>query len=221
MKRLRSLLLHNLGWKLLSLLIALALWAVVATEPELATFVTVPLEYRNLPDQLEISSEPATALSLELRGPAGELRNLGERGFQPAVVLEMGGMQPGQHTFTIASANVRLASGVRLVRAIPNQVRYTFDRRMESEVPIRVRFAGEGARGFVIARHSVEPSTVHIVGPAGRVRRITSAVTDLVDLTNAAGSSEFRVNAYVDDSYVRIVSSPQVTVSVTMKKQGE
>jgi hypothetical protein len=51
------------------------------------------------------------------------------------------------------------------------------------------------------------------------VARITSVVTDRVDVSSVVGSSEFRVNAFVEDPYVRFVGSPQVTVSVTMKKR--
>jgi len=42
------LLTRNLGWKLLSLLIALALWVAVAREPQLATSLTIPVEFRNM-----------------------------------------------------------------------------------------------------------------------------------------------------------------------------
>ena len=41
---------HNFGWKLLSLGIAVVIWAVVASEPELSTFATAPVEYKNLPE---------------------------------------------------------------------------------------------------------------------------------------------------------------------------
>ena len=61
-----------------SLAIAVTIWASVASEPELATFATVRLEYRNLPEDLEIASHPVTSITLELRGPSGELRGLGE-----------------------------------------------------------------------------------------------------------------------------------------------
>jgi hypothetical protein len=64
---------HNFGWKLLALAIAVVLWAVVASEPELSEYATVRLEYRNLPDDLEIGSDPVSQVSLELRGPSGEL----------------------------------------------------------------------------------------------------------------------------------------------------
>src|SRR5262245_31252428 len=111
---LRGLLINNLAWKLLSLVVAVLIWALVASEPELATFATVRLEYRNLPDELEISSEPVTSVVLELHGSSGDLRGIGET-VRPAVVLDMASVQPGQRTFTIGDGNVRLARGVSMV----------------------------------------------------------------------------------------------------------
>ncbi len=55
----------------------MAIWAMVASEPELSTFVSTQVEYKNLPDDLEISSNPVTTVLLELRGPSGELQGLG------------------------------------------------------------------------------------------------------------------------------------------------
>ena len=58
---------HNFWWKVLALAISFAIWALVASEPELSTFDTVRLEYRNLPDDLEISAAPTEAVALEVR----------------------------------------------------------------------------------------------------------------------------------------------------------
>ena len=209
---------HNFGWKLLALAIAVVLWALVASEPELSEFATVRLEYRNLPDDLEISSDPVSSVSLELRGPSGELRGAGD-GIQPAVVLDMSDVQPGERTFTIGASNVKLARGVRLVRSIPSEVRFHFERRVVRFVPVVVRITGQGQNGYTVAHQSVTPDRLEIAGPSSRVARITAAVTDPVDLSSVVGTSEFRVNAFVDDSFVRFQSSPQVVVTVTMKKK--
>ena len=209
---------HNFWWKLLALVAAVVLWAVVASEPELSTFATVRLEYRSLPEDLEISSDPVSSVSLELRGPSGVLRGVGDA-IQPAVVLDMSDVQPGERTFTIGAGNVKLARGVRMVRAIPSEVRFLFERRLVRLVPVAVRFTGQGLNGYTVARQSVAPDRLEIAGPASRVARIAAAVTDPVDLSSALDTSTFRVNAFVEDSFVRFHSSPQVVVTVTMKKK--
>ena len=211
---------ENIGWKLLALAIAVLLWILVASEPELSTFVTVPLAYKNLPRDLEISGDPVNSISLELRGPAGELRSLGEvGGLRPAVVVDMTGVQQGERTYPIGDSNVKLARGVRLVRAIPSEARFEFERRRVRMVDVQPRFEGEGNNGYRVAEFTVEPKQLQVEGPASRVARISSVVTDRVDVSSVVGASEFRVNAFVDDPYVRFTGSPQVTVAVAMKKK--
>jgi hypothetical protein len=213
-----GLLFENLGWKLLALAAAVVIWALVASEPELATFTTVRLEYKNLPGDLEIGSEPVTSVVLELRGPSSELRGLGES-VRPAVVLDMSSVRPGERTFTVGDGNVKLARGVRLVRSIPSEVRFVFEESGYRSVPVHVRFTGEGQNGYAVAHYEVAPRHLPIAGPKSRVGRIAAVDTDRVDVSSVVGSSEFRVNAFVEDPYVRFTASPQVTVVVTMKRK--
>jgi len=211
---------QNFGWKLLSLAIALVIWALVASEPELTTLATVRLEYRNVPDDLEISSASTDTVRLELQGSSGQLRSLDDTGSQrPAATIDMSGTQPGEHTFMIGGDNLRLPRGVRLIRAIPSEVRFVFDHRVTRPAPVSVRFVGEGVHGYVIGTSIVDPAQVRIVGPERRVASITAAVTDPIDVSSVVGTREFRVNTFVDDPYVRFENSSQVTVTVTMKKK--
>jgi YbbR domain-containing protein len=218
LKWLRDLLFQNLGWKLLSLAIALVIWALVATEPELATFANVRLEYKNLPEGLEISSEPVSSVMLELRGPSGALRGAGEA-IHPAVVIDMSDAETGERTFSIGDRNVKVVRGVRLVRAIPSEVRFQFEPRRMHTVPVQVRFVGEGQNGYVVDEYHVDPPEMDITGPRSRVARITSVVADPIDLSNKTGTSQFHVNVFTEDSFVRFLGTPEVVVTVTMKKK--
>jgi YbbR domain-containing protein len=211
-----SLIFRNFWWKLLALAVAVAFWALVASEPELETFARVPLEFRNLPDDLEISSNVVDTVNVEVRGPARELGSLAS-GNRPAVVLDMADVTPGQHTFPITGPAVVLPRGMRLVRAMPGQVRMDFERRGSRDVPVRVRFTGTPA-GYQVADFSVAPKQVRLTGPESRVGRVSEAVTDPVDLSPVVGTAEFHVNTFVEDAFVRFQSSPQVVVTVTMKK---
>jgi YbbR domain-containing protein len=212
----RAALFENLPWKILSLFIAVLLWALVASEPEMATFFNVRVQFKNLPEDLDFSSEPAVMVSLELRGPSGELSDGSVR---PAVIVDLSGVQPGEKSFPVGSSNVVLPRGVRLERAIPADVRFHFERRAPRSVKVEPRFTGEGEGGYILAHWSVEPEELIILGPASRVAGIGKVSTDPVDLTGVVGAAEFHVNAFVEDSFVRFKSSPRVTVAVTMKKK--
>jgi YbbR domain-containing protein len=218
-KWIRDLLFQNLGWKLLSLAIAVVIWALVATEPELTTLANVRLEYKNLPEGLEISAEPsASSIELELSGPAGALRGMGEAN-RPAVVVDMSGAASGEHTFSIGDRNVKVMRGVRLVRAIPSGVRFRFEPRRMNTVPVHVRFLGEGQNGYAVAEYHVDPPEMEITGPRSRVARIAAVVADPIDLANTTGTAQFHVNVFTEDSFVRFRNTPEVVVIVTMKKK--
>lgn len=217
--RVREIVFEHIGWKLFSLAAAGTIWALVATEPELSTFTSTQVEYKNLPDDVEISSNPLTTVLLELRGPSGILRNIGEASLRPQAILDMSAAAPGQRTFFVEDGTVTLPRGVRLVRAIPSQVRFDFEPRAYGRVPVTVQITGEGANGYVVAGQRAQPSELAIVGPASHVARVTQAATDPVDVSQAVGTSNYQVNAFLADPYVRFQSSPQVEVTIAMKKK--
>ena len=216
--RLLRLITNNWAWKLLSLLIAVIIWIFVASEPELSTFATARIEFKNLPENLELESIPDTTVLLELRGPSGELRALGDGTRHPAVIIDLTGMTPGEHTFAVGPGNVNVPRGVRIVRATPSQERFDFDRPAVRAVRVTPRFSNEGRNGYQLVSWSVDPPTLEIIGPRKRVAAVQSILTDPVDLGSATGFLKVRVNAYVLDPFVRLHSATQVTVSLTMRK---
>ena len=219
LKWLAGLLTQNFAWKLLSLAIAVVLWSLVASEPELSTFAVVGVEYKNLPEGLEISSDLVSSLRLELRGPSGALRGLGEGGMRPEVILDMSGVEPGERTFEIGDGNVRLPRDVRLMGAIPPAVRFRFERSGTRTVPIKPRFTNEENGGYVVAQVAVSPETVEIAGPSSRVAKVSAAAADEINVPGRAGTFQYQVNVFLEDPQVRFVAVPRVTVTVTVKKK--
>ena len=203
-KWLLGLVTQNIGWKLLSLAIAVVVWGVVANEPELSTFTPVGVEYKNLPDDLEISSDPVSSVTLELQGPSGELPGVGDGVSRP-------------ETFPIDDGSVKLVRGVHLVRAIPADVRLRFERRAERTVRVTPRFRPRD--GYEVADFTVTPDAVKIAGPASRTARVDTVLTDEVNIPAQGGSFDYSVNTYVSDPYVRFPDVSHVTVSVTVRRK--
>jgi len=216
---LKKLFTQNVGWKLFSLAAAVLLWIAVASEPELSTFISLRVEYKNLPTDLEIDSDVIEPVLLELRGPSGELRSLPEARLRYAVILDMSAAEPGQHTFSIDSGDVRLPRGVQLVRAIPAQIRLDFEHTALRRVPVTVRFAGGLPPDLAVLAAVPEPALLAITGPMSRVARIQAVETDPLHVKPAAGVAEYRVEAFVNEPRVRFQDSSQVTVKVTVGKK--
>ena len=201
-----DLLWRNIWWKLFALLMAVLLWIAVANEPELSTFVSVPIEFKDLPQSLEISSDVVEKVTLEMRGPSGELQSFSVN--RTAVVLDMSDAVSGERTYLIDSAEVQLPRGLQLIRAIPPGVRFVFERRKTRTVPVQVRFSEPPAR------FRVAPASLTIEGPESRVDRVQALLTDKIEIGSLNGAGTFHATALADDPHVRIDSDPEVTVEV-------
>jgi hypothetical protein len=215
--RLLGRLTKNLGWKFLSLALAVLLWYAIVGEPELATSVAAPILFRNIPADLEISSDVPDRIHLEVRGPSGKLRaaNLADM----SVVLDLASVrQPGERTFTIQQWNVSLPRGVVLSRAVPAQIRARFENSVSREVPVRTRYTAQVPAGYRIAHQQMEPPTVRIVGPESRVAHVEAVQTDPIDLSGVVGESWFEVHLYVTEPQVRLASAPTARVRVVLDR---
>lgn len=203
------------AWKLFSLVLAFALWAVTVGGPELTTSLGVPIEFRNVPQDLELSSEVPDRVTLELQGPASSLSEF-SMGRSP-VVLDLSSVRhPGERTFTLGSANLNLPTGVRLNRAIPAQVRMVLERRTTRDVPVEARFTG-APLGFRITETTITPAALTVAGPRSRVEQVERAETDPIELNATAGETEYRAQTFVGDPQVRFQSSPIVSVRVKLE----
>ena len=213
----RQLLTRNLGWKLLSLLIAIALWLAVAREPELATSLSVPIQFKNIPEDLDIGSEVPDRIHLEIRGPSGRLTrdNLAD----VAMVLDLSDARLGERTYTVRDVNFNLPAGVSFYRAVPSQITLRFERLMSREVPVYPRFSKLPPEGYRIkSTPSPQPKMVRIRGPEERVKRIDQVMTDPIDLSAAVGEQEFRTHVNVGDPQVRLEVPTVITLKVTLEK---
>jgi hypothetical protein len=118
---------RNLGWKLLSVLLAVLLWIAVEGEPELVTVQTVPVFYRNVEPTLALVANPPPTVRLELRGPSDVLGR--DSLSNVAVLLDLtGATEPGERVFPISHTNVSLPSGVNFVRSEPSEIKLHLDR---------------------------------------------------------------------------------------------
>jgi len=213
----RALVTHNFGLKLLALFAAFGLWFNLASEPELATIVSVPVDYKNYPRDLVISSKTVDSIAVEARGPTSRLREMQES--HVAAIIDFASVHAaGQRTFTLGAAEVRPPRGVTLVRVIPQQLRFDFERQVTGKLHVEVTYSGIPPRGMAVRAVTVDPPTLAIIGPESHVAGARTAVTDPFDLSRVTGDSEQELSAYIDDSEIRFTGVPRVTVKIRLEK---
>ncbi len=210
----------NLGWKLVSLLLAGLLWLAFSSAPLVVTTHTAPIVYNNLANGWMVAGNSPETVHLELRGPAGRLTVESLAGTVVRFDLASVGSTEDR-TFTISESNLNLPPGVSFLRAVPSQLRLHLARLAEKEVPVEVRFSGALPAGYQLAGQSVAPEQLSIAGPDTRVTSVTQVQTDPINLRSLTQTGDYRVDAFVDDPQVHFESPPQVTVHLTIERTGK
>jgi YbbR domain-containing protein len=206
---------EDIGWKLFCLAAAVFLWATFSGAQEITTSISAPVQYRNIPRNLDISSEMVEQVHLHLRGPSPQLSRLGPSAL-PIIIDLAKSKSPGERTFTLEAANLNLPAGVSLERAVPAQIRVRLETRISRSVQVEVRTQGLPA-GLKIVRQETEPDQLSILGPDSRVARIRRVETDPIDLSGAsAGESEYKVHVFAGDPQVNFATQPIVKVKLTL-----
>ncbi len=208
--------LHNASLKLIALVSAVLLWTAVSREPVIEVGYNVPIEFHEVPEDLEITTEVVPQAQVRLRGPSRRVRELSAADVH--VIVDLGSIRPGERTFDLTATQVHVPFGVEVMQVIPAHIRLSFDRRSSRMVPVHPRVTGNFPTGFGIVNIKAEPGEVAVIGPERRVSSLDAALTDPIDATGVVGSATFTANAYVPDPLVRELKPTPIRVTVLTAK---
>lgn len=200
---------YNFPLKLLSLAIAFALWSFVNFgERDAEDTLRVPIELRNIPANLMITSPRDDFVEVRVVGPRTLLGRVDKN--RLAIPIDLSGVKPGPAVFRLSSDSLPLPRGVRVARITPAQVTLELERVAHKTVPVRVRLAGRLPTHLEIAETKVSPEMVEVSGPVSTIEDVTTAYTQSIDVTSlGAGTFERElplepVGDYVSFSAVRV-----------------
>lgn len=198
---------RNLVLKVFSLLIAVAWWAVVRGADTRVKDFSVPVDYANLSETMELSGRVVDTLTVRLRAPDDVLRNLSEDRLSASIDLSRAPM--GEQRVPIGRGMLRVPAGLEVVRIAPSVVAFRIERRVRRQVPIVVEFAGRPPEGFEKTGHSVAPPTATIEGPSSEVAQVTRALAGTILLEGEKADLEFVTHPTPESpagSHVRVIS---------------
>lgn len=206
---------RHIGLKIISIGLAAALWFVVSGEQIVERALRIPLEFTNLPTQLEVVGDPPTVVDVRVRGSSGSLSRIGSG--ELVAVLDLRTAKAGRRLFHLTGADVRAPFGIDVVQVTPSNVSMRFEVSSTKTVPIVPGVEGDPAPGYVVGTVTADPATVEVAGPASAVARLTQAITEPVSVAGASRPVTDMVTVGSPDQTVHLTSavSARVTVNVT------
>ena len=214
----RSRLLDNLGLKLVSLVLAFSLWYIVAGERGTEIVVSIPLEFRNLPEGLEVIEESANQVDVRLRGSSEFLRALSPQAIQAA--MDLSDVSPGQNTVYLNASQVDTPYGARVMRVTPASVNLHVEALAERTVQVVPRVVGEPAAGFALANIRLEPSQITISGPASTLENLEQLTTEPISVEGLRERYSQSLQILIDDPFVRLLDVTSVEVTLEVQEES-
>lgn len=206
---------RNLSLKVVSVVLAALLWLIVSGERTVERALRIPLEFVNLPAQLELVGDAPAVVDVRVRGSSGALSRVANG--ELVAVLDLRTARSGQRLFHLTGDDVMTPFGIEVVQITPSSVPIVFESIARKSVPVLAGIEGEPRPGYAAGVASVVPATVEVVGPASAVARLTEAITEPVSVAGATKSFTDTVNVGIADPTVRlrVPTTAVVTVRVT------
>jgi hypothetical protein len=208
---------RNMGLKVVSLALAALLWLLVSGEQIVERAMRIPLEFTNLPQNLELVGEPLNVVDVRVRGSSGALGRMGAGDL--VAVLDLRAARPGRRLFHLVGADVRAPFGVDVVQVAPSSIPMAFELSGAKFVRVVPEIEGNPAPGFVLGQVIAEPEMVEIVGPATAVKGLMEAITEPVSVDGRRSSVTESVTVGVIDPAVRLREPVAARVTVTITRE--
>ena len=151
---------HNLGIKILSVILALLLWSFVHGLQVVQREIDVPIRYTNLPDSLMLYNTPPQTMRVLVSGRTSELflRMRFVRDVEARMDLSTASAPMSRIVTSVSQVTAPRNPRISLVRVLePQVVDLRIVRRVERQVPVRVVWNGTVPDGYGCPRHPTSP----------------------------------------------------------------
>lgn len=215
MKKKRGIL-SNIGLKILSVALAISLWFFVTYRGQSEMAIDAHLEFKNVPEGLEILRQDIKKVSLNIRGHERLLNALMPT--DARIVVDMSNAKKGEVVYYFDKDNVIIPRTIKVQRIEPVSVRVAMDKSISKTVPVRVAVVGTPERGYRVKSIAVNPSSIEIEGAKTELARIAFLRTEPVDITGIDADVVQNVKLHTGGMNIR-TKVPEVTVTIRITKR--
>ena len=210
----RRLLVENPGLKVTSIVVACLGWSLVSLETETVqkTFV-VPVEYRNLPDSMDMDDAAPTEVRLTLTGLDRAFNLLAPSTLK--VSLDLSKVEEGPQQIAIDDSQVKLPSSLALFRSTPRIVSFGVHTWVRTRLPVELQTEGRLPRGLRQREIGVTPESVQVFIWRSYKSSTTKIHTETVDLGRLSETSGLQARLDLPE-YIRLEAGQPSDVRVRL-----
>lgn len=196
--------------KLVSLLLAVILWAYIGSTKLAEVDYRIPVELKNAPAGLVVSKQNLTSITLHMNGRKEDVANFNIKNVKAVVNLE--GAREGMNIrFPITLVKQEIPESIRL-NLSRKYVTLDLGKRLVRRVPVEPVLGENIREGMVAGQPVARPEYVTISGEEAAVKRVDSVKTEPLPAGAEAGKFDREVS--IDRSDLRGIDTAPQTVRV-------
>src|SRR3989442_2299844 len=206
----------NWELKILSVVIAFALWLVVAGSGKSQLATPGVVEYTGLGSDLVLVGRPRDSVQVELEATRWAVARLTPGAVRARVNLA--GMREGDNITTLSPDLVEAPPGVTVRRVTPNRLQVTLAAAVAKTLRVVPQIRGAPEPDHAIHRVTVEPATVQVKGPRSTIEGRTTVETVPVHIAGRRDTVSQSVGLALPES-VYLTDQRKVQVTVEIKSE--
>lgn len=207
----KKLYLENIGLKIASVLLSIFLWVFVTSRGLSEMSLDIPLEFKNIPAGLELVSQSAKAVSLNIKGQERLIKDI--RSSDIRVYIDLNKAKKGEGVYYLNKDNIKQPHMVNVINITPSYVKVLLDETITKTVPVKPVVIGTPESGFYVKSIDVIPKTVVIEGVRSELKKMYNLKTDPIDITGV--SETFSHNVKLDMTGVNMrTKSDEVKIKI-------
>lgn len=214
-KKLTSVLLRNLPYKILALVLACAFWGIVQGEEILEVNRRVIVNIK-VPNGYAIKGAETRIKDATMRGSRALLSTfLSDYNTKPIeAVIPIPEGKVGQLRFRVDKEYIRnWDNRIRLTVHDP-YINVFVDVKDSKKVPVREFLKGVPADGYIIEKSIVKPNAVLITGLKSEIAAVEEVLTEPIDVENLSQTKSFEAKLVAKDLPKAGISVEKVTVNL-------
>lgn len=205
------------GKKVLALLIALTLWFVANLQHDVEKYISIDINYANLPKGLIIVNNPPENLNIRVRGPRSQLSSLSPKDM--VFTVDLSNLTMGTSMFEIRTDQIVPPRDVQVTAISPSEINLDVDRLAQKRVSVEPVIEPPDTGFEITGNTQVTPESVDIRGPEKLLKRIKSVGTDPVSLKGEKSKFTIEVPLRSPYSLVEITGGNTVKVTVDLSEK--
>lgn len=220
-ERLRHLLFHHLEWKALALVLAVVVWALLAGRERVFSEKTlkIPVGVSNISNTIEIRSITPETIQLTVQGIANKIDRLDADDF-PIKLNLRGVSETGKLTYFTEDL-LTAPEGVTIAAVHPKRIDVTVEEFVSREVPVKVLLGGRLPAGLILQETRVVPERVWVVGFKSQLTGVSSAQTEVIDLSTLTATTTRRVTLTLGKEILKFKDSREVEVTLVIATKND